>query len=235
MTDSHSLTILYEDNHLIAVNKPSGQLAQGDRTGDDPLGVRVKEYIKEKYQKPGEVFLGVIHRIDRPVSGVMLFARTSKALSRMNAQFQSREIRKTYWAICEAVPEQESGTLIHFLKKNESINKSFATLKETPGHLRCALDYRLLQRGERYHLLEIHPHTGRHHQIRVQLSASGWVIKGDLKYGAKRSNADGSICLHARSLAFTHPVSNQEIIIRAPAPESDVWPHFRQEEQEVGN
>ncbi len=210
-------------------------MAQGDRTGDDPLGVQVQEYIKAKYQKPGAVYLGVIHRIDRPVSGVMLFARTSKALSRMNAQFQSRDIAKTYWAICEAAPENETGTLIHYLKKNESINKSFATLKETAGHLRCMLDYRVLQRGERYHLLEIHPHTGRHHQIRVQLAASGWVIKGDLKYGAKRSNANGSICLHARTLSFMHPVNHQEIIIRAPAPESDVWPHFRQEEQEVGN
>ena len=223
-----SISVLYEDNHLIAVSKSSGQLAQGDRTGDDPLGVYVQAYIKEKYHKPGAVFLGLIHRLDRPVSGIMLFARTSKALSRMNEQFQSRKITKTYLALCEAAPDDDSGTLVHFLHKNESANKSFASAKEAPGYLRCELEYRVLQRGERYHLLEIKPHTGRHHQIRVQLSSSGWVIKGDLKYGSKRSNTDGSICLHAFSIEFTHPVSGQEVYIKAPVPGSDVWPHFRE-------
>lgn len=221
------LEILYEDNHLIAVNKPAGILSQGDKTGDKVLADYVKEYIVKKYNKPGEAFLGVIHRLDRPVSGVVLLAKTSKALSRMNEQFKTREVQKTYWAIVEQQPKEPQATLVHWLKKNEEKNKSQAFPKEINGSLRCELEYEYKGSSDKYHLLEVKPHTGRHHQIRVQLSAIGCIIKGDLKYGAKRSNPDGSISLHARKLEFIHPVKKEEtIIITAPVPNDAIWTFF---------
>lgn len=220
------LEILYEDNHLIAINKPAGILSQGDKTGDKVLADYVKEYIVQKYNKPGEAFLGVIHRLDRPVSGIVLLAKTSKALSRMNEQFKTREVQKTYWAIVEQKPEKTQATLVHWLKKNEEKNKSQAFVKEINGSLRSELVYEYKASSERYHLLEVKPHTGRHHQIRVQLSTIGCVIKGDLKYGAKRSNSDGSISLHARQLEFIHPVKKEPVVITAPVPDDSLWQFF---------
>jgi 23S rRNA pseudouridine1911/1915/1917 synthase len=218
------MEVIYEDNHLIAVNKSPGELVQGDKTGDEPMSEVLKRLLKEKYNKPGDVFLGVIHRLDRPVSGVVLFAKTSKALARMNEQFRERDIRKVYWAVVSAPPPAREGTLIHWLRKNEAANKSYASPVEKPGHLRCELSYTLLASSDRYHLLEIHPVTGRHHQIRVQLATIGCLIKGDLKYGAKRSNTDGSIHLHARRLEFMHPVKNEPVVITATPPVQDaVW------------
>ncbi|MEY3342957.1 MAG: hypothetical protein RL090_641 [Bacteroidota bacterium] len=217
------LQVLYEDNHLIAVNKRPGDIVQGDKTGDEPLSEIVKRYIGSKYQKPGAVFLGTIHRIDRPVSGVVLFARTSKALERMNEQFRSREVQKTYWAVTQQIPNPVEGKLVHYLLKKESLNKSFASLQETQGSSRCELDYRVLASTERYTLVQVLPLTGRHHQIRVQLSAIGCPIKGDLKYGAKRSNPDGSIHLHARKLEFLHPVTKEPISIEAKVPKDNLW------------
>lgn len=221
------LKIIYEDNHIIAVNKPSGMLVQGDKTGDETLGDVVKKYLKEKYQKPGDVYLGVTHRIDRPVSGVLLFARTSKALTRLNELFKSRDMKKTYWAIVQNRPAKEEDTLTHWLKKNEAKNMSKVFAKETDGALKCILDYKLISSIDNYHLLEINPHTGRHHQIRVQLAAIGSPIKGDLKYGAKRSNKDGSISLHARKIKFEHPVKKEPIEIIAEVPEDVVWRAFK--------
>jgi 23S rRNA pseudouridine1911/1915/1917 synthase len=221
------LKIIYEDNHIIAVNKPSGMLVQGDKTGDETLGDVVKKYLKEKYQKPGDVYLGVTHRIDRPVSGVLLFARTSKALTRLNELFKSRDMKKTYWAIVQNRPAKEEDTLTHWLKKNEAKNMSKAFAKETDGALKCSLDYKLISSIDNYHLLEINPHTGRHHQIRVQLAAIGSPIKGDLKYGSKRSNKDGSISLHARKINFEHPVKKEPIEIIAEVPEDVVWRAFK--------
>lgn len=223
--------ILYEDNHLIVVNKRAGEIVQGDKTGDEPLGETVKRYIKEKYQKPGEVFLGVVHRLDRPVSGVVVFARTSKALSRMNELFRERKTQKVYWAIVRNRPEEDQGTLINYLVKNEAKNKSFVAEEGRAGALRSWLDYKLLATSDTYCLLEVTPHTGRHHQIRVQLSNMGCAIKGDLKYGAERSNTDGSICLHARRLSFLHPVKQEELTITAPVPEDTLWQFF---EKEIG-
>jgi 23S rRNA pseudouridine1911/1915/1917 synthase len=222
------LKIVYEDNHIIAVNKPSGMLVQGDKTGDETLGDVVKKYIKAKYDKAGEVFLGVVHRIDRPVSGVVLYARTTKALTRLNEMFQKREIQKTYWAIVQNRPPKESDLLVNWLKKNEAKNMSSVYSPDTTGALKCELEYKLIAESENYYLLEINPHTGRHHQIRVQLSTIGCVIKGDLKYGAKRSNKDGSICLHARSVQFIHPVKKEPIVITAPVPEDNLWKAFEE-------
>lgn len=218
--------ILFEDNHLIAVNKKSGQIVQGDKTGDIPLSELVKQYLKEKYNKPGEVFCGVIHRLDRPVSGVILFARTSKALARMNAQFHDRDIQKTYWAVVKDKPEKPEATLVHYLNKNEAKNKSFASLEPRTNYTRCELAYKVLASSDRYSLLEVKPHTGRHHQIRVQLSFIGCPIKGDLKYGSQRSNEDGSIHLHARMLEFEHPVSKEAIKILARPPKDSLWDFF---------
>lgn len=218
--------ILYEDNHIIAVNKKPSQIVQGDKTGDAPLSDYVKAYIKEKYAKPGEVFLGTVHRIDRPVSGVVLFARTSKALTRLNEMFKTKEIKKTYWAAVKEKPETESGTLINYLKKNEAKNRSFTHPEGTPGALRCELDFKIIAHATHYYLLEINPHTGRHHQIRVQLSAMGSPIKGDVKYGFKRGNEDASIHLHARSVDFIHPVSKEKIHITAPPPDEVLWNEF---------
>ncbi|HTL81981.1 MAG TPA: RNA pseudouridine synthase [Bacteroidia bacterium] len=219
--------ILFEDNHLIAINKKPGEIVQADKTGDAPMGDAIKEFLKKKYNKPGEVFLGVIHRLDRPVSGVVLFAKTSKALARMNELFRDRATKKIYWAVVSKKPEKESGILVHWLKKNEKLNKSFASEKEVKDSLRCELEYKLLASSDNYHLLEIIPLTGRSHQIRVQLATMGCIIKGDLKYGAKRSNPDGSIHLHARKLEFTHPVKNEPVSIVADPPDESLWNYFK--------
>lgn len=215
--------VLYEDNHLIVINKRSGQIVQGDKTGDEPLSDMVKNYLKEKYQKPGNVFVGVVHRLDRPVSGVVIFAKTSKALTRLNAMIQNREIQKIYWAIVLQKPKLESDKLVHYLIKDSEKNKSRALLEPREGYLKSVLNYRLIASSERYHLLEIELETGRHHQIRVQLKEIGCIIKGDLKYGAPRSNPDGSISLHARKIAFEHPVSKEKIEIVADVPEENLW------------
>ena len=212
---------LYEDNHLIAVNKKSGDIVQGDKTGDTPLSDFVKSYIKKKYNKPGEVFLGTIHRLDRPTSGVVLYARTSKALSRMNEQFREKKVQKTYWAVVEKTPPTESGTLENYLQKNQKQNKSYVTKIKVGKH--AILDYKLLRKLDNFFHLEIKPKTGRHHQIRVQLATIGCIIKGDLKYGAKRSNKDASIHLLAQKLEFVHPVTKENITIVAPAPKESVW------------
>jgi 23S rRNA pseudouridine1911/1915/1917 synthase len=220
------LSILYEDNHLLAVNKPAGTLVQGDETGDEPLVEICKKYIKEKYNKPGEVFLGVVHRLDRPVSGVVVFARTSKALERMNALFRDRETKKTYWAISKNKPAKEEATLIHWLVKNEAKNKVTAYAKENKDGQRSELSYRLLKQRSGYFLLEVNPVTGRPHQIRVQLASMNCVIVGDVKYGYESPNPDKSICLHARKLEFVHPVKKEKILIEAPLPKSELWNLF---------
>lgn len=219
----NKLEVLYEDNHIIAVNKRPSDIVQGDKTGDTPLSDFVKQYVKEKYGKPGDVFIGTVHRIDRPVSGIVLFARTSKALARLNQMFQSKEIQKTYWAVVKNRPAKENGTLIHYLKKNEAKNMSKAFAAEQQGALRSELDYQLICSLDNYHLLEITPHTGRHHQIRVQLSTMGSPIKGDLKYGFDRSNKDASIHLHARKIEFIHPVKKEPVVIVAPPPDEVIW------------
>ena len=208
---------------MIIVNKSSSEIVQGDKTGDKPLSETVKEYIKEAYAKPGNVFLGVVHRLDRPVSGVVLFARTSKALPRLNDMFRNGEVRKTYWAIVKDAPPQPSGTLEHWLVRNEKQNKSYAYDREVPNSKKAILNYRVIGSSDNYYLLEVDLKTGRHHQIRCQLAKMGCPIKGDLKYGAKRSNPDGSISLHARSISFTHPVSKQPIEAVAPVPEDNLW------------
>ena len=215
------LEVLYEDNHLIAVNKKSGDIVQGDKTGDTPLSDFVKAYIKKKYNKTGEVFLGTIHRLDRPTSGIVLFARTSKALSRMNEQFRKKEVQKTYWAVVENCPPEEIGILESYLQKNQKQNKSYATKGKGGKH--AVLEYKLLSKLNNYYHLEIKPKTGRHHQIRVQLSNIGCVIKGDLKYGAKRSNKDASIHLLAQQLAFIHPVKKEKTLIQATPPKDAIW------------
>ncbi len=217
------MEILYEDNHLIAVNKTSSEIVQGDKTGDTPLSDLLKAWLKEKYAKPGNVFVGVTHRLDRPVSGVVLFAKTSKALARMNELFRTGGVKKTYWAIVKNRPPQEEGELVHWMVRNEKQNKSYAYDAEKPGAKQAILHYRLIAYSDNYHLLEIDLKTGRHHQIRVQLSKMGCPIKGDLKYGAERSNPDGGISLHARSAAFTHPVSGEPIYIVAPVPPDNLW------------
>ncbi len=215
------MTVLYEDNHIIAVNKAVGEIVQGDKTGDTPLSETVKAYIKAKYNKPGEVFLGVTHRLDRPTTGVVLFARTSKALARLNEMFKSHEaIRKNYWTIVEGLPKLPEARLENYLLRNEKLNKSFVVKPGTKDAKQAILEYKVLSRGERYSLLEVHLLTGRHHQIRCQLAAIGCPVKGDLKYGAKRSNPDGGICLHARSIEFIHPVKRETITITAPLPEA---------------
>jgi 23S rRNA pseudouridine1911/1915/1917 synthase len=219
---SNEVEVIYEDNHIIAVNKRPSQIVQGDKTGDTPLSELVKDYIKEKYAKPGEVYLGVIHRLDRPVSGVVLFARTSKALSRMNELFRERKVTKTYWAAVRHADIKEEGHLVHYLKKNEQTNTSRAFDKEVPGSLRSELTYKLIARSQTYMLLEVNPVTGRHHQIRVQLSSIGCPIKGDVKYGFKRGNEDASIHLHARKIRFEHPVKKEMMEITAVPPLNDV-------------
>lgn len=220
---SNRLEVLYEDNHLIAVNKGWGEIVQGDRTGDPTLAGRVADYLKAREGKPGNVFVGVIHRLDRPTSGVVLLARTGKALARMNEAFRAREVRKLYWAAVSELPPQPEGTLVHYISRNAEKNKSFAFDDPRPGALRASLRYRHLVSSDRYHLLEIEPDTGRHHQIRSQLQVIGCSIKGDLKYGARRSNAGGGIHLHARSLEFVHPVRREPVVIVAPPPPDPVW------------
>ena len=218
------MTILYEDNHIIAVSKTCHEIVQGDKTGDTPLSDIVKAYIKEKYQKPGDVFLGVTHRLDRPTTGVVIFARTSKALTRLNAMFQSHEqIRKTYWAIVQSPPPTPEGRIENYLLRNEQQNKSYVVKPNTQNAKRAVLTYQTIAQSERYTLLEINLETGRHHQIRCQLAAIGCPIKGDLKYGAKRSNPDGGISLHARNIEFIHPVSRLPISITAPVPDDTLW------------
>jgi len=218
--------VLYEDNHIIIVNKRSSDLVQGDGTGDEPLDDIVRAYIREKYNKPGDVFLGVVHRLDRPVSGCVVYARTSKALSRLSELFRTREVRKTYWAIVSERPPAEEGTLSSYLKKNESQNKSYVYNKEVKGSKLAELSYRVLARSERYYLVEVDLQTGRHHQIRAQLAAAGCPIKGDLKYGSKRSNEGGGISLHSRRISFVHPVKKEEITIEAPLPDDRIWKLF---------
>ena len=219
--------ILYEDNHLIAVYKKPSDLSQGDRTGDASLDSEVKKYIAEKYKKPGEVFLGVVHRLDRPVSGVILYARTSKALERLNEVFRTREVKKMYLAIVKERPPEDEGIIKGFLKKNETQNKTYVFDREVKGSKGASLSYRIAGRSERFFLLEIELHSGRHHQIRAQLAAIGCPVKGDLKYGYPRSNEDGSISLHARRLEFVHPVKKEKITITAHFPAGDVWKLFK--------
>jgi 23S rRNA pseudouridine1911/1915/1917 synthase len=223
VSNKSNLQILHEDNHLIVVNKRVGDIVQGDKTGDKPLSEIVKEYIKEKYNKPGEVFLGVVHRLDRPTTGIVVFARTSKALSRMNELFSNRETQKTYWAVVKNKPNPSNAKLVHYLKRNEKNNTSKAHLKEVPESKLASLEYQIIKELTNYTALEIQLHTGRHHQIRAQLAAIGSPIKGDLKYGFDRSNPDGGIHLHARRLNFIHPVSKENIKIIAPTPDDVIW------------
>ena len=215
------IEILYEDNHLIAVNKKSGDIVQGDKTGDTPLSEYVKKYLKKKYNKPGEVFLGTIHRLDRPTSGIIIYARTSKSLSRMNKLFREKKVKKIYWAIVEKSPPMDLGRIENYLKKNEKRNKSYISNKEEGKY--ALLNYKILKKLEKYYHLEIKPKTGRHHQIRAQLASIGCIIKGDLKYGAKRNNKNASIDLLARRIEFVHPVKNETIIITAPTPTKKIW------------
>ena len=234
------MTVLYEDNHIIAVNKTCNEIVQGDKTGDTPLSETVKAYIKEKYNKPGEVFLGVTHRLDRPTSGVVLFARTSTALTRLNEMFKEKSklstvncqlsIKKTYWAIVQGAPKQPEARLENWLVRNEKQNKSYVVesqkSKDKSGAKQAVLEYKTIVRGDNYTLLEVNLETGRHHQVRCQLAAIGCPVKGDLKYGAKRSNPDGGICLHARKIEFIHPVSKENICITAPVPDDSLWQQF---------
>ena len=215
-TNAENVDVLYEDNHVIGINKRVGDIVQGDKTGDIPLSEHLKAYLKKKYNKPGEAYLGVVHRLDRPTTGVVLFAKTSKALSRLNAMFADKaQVQKTYWALVDAMPPATEGTLTHWLVRNEKQNKSVAHNKEVQQSKKAVLHYKLLKSFDHYHLLEIDLITGRHHQIRAQLAAIGLHIKGDLKYGAKRSNPDGGICLHAYKLTFEHPVKKEIISIEA--------------------
>ena len=220
------MEVIYEDNHIIIVNKAAGEIVQGDRTGDEPMVETLKRWIKEKYNKPGNVFCGVTHRIDRPTMGLVVFARTSKGLSRMNELFRRGEVHKTYWAIVKNRPPHPTGTLTHWLTSVEKNNKTYASLTQKPGSTKAVLNYRLLASSDRYHLLEIELITGRKHQIRCQLSAIGCPIKGDLKYGARRSNPDGSISLLSRTMQFIHPVSKKEVAVTAPLPVDNLWKSF---------
>lgn len=221
------MTVVYEDNHLIIVNKTASEIVQGDKTGDVPLSETVKQYLKEKYAKRGNVFLGVTHRLDRPVSGLVVFAKTSKALARLNEMFRKGEVKKTYWAVVKTCPQVEEGELVHYLVRNEKQNKSYAYDKEVNGSKKAVLHYRLIGHSENYYLLEVDLKTGRHHQIRCQLAKIGCPIKGDLKYGFPRSNPDGSICLHARKVCFVHPVSKEQIVVTAPVPDGNLWKAFQ--------
>ena len=221
--------VIYEDNHLIVVNKSPSDIVQGDKTGDETLPDKIKLFLKEKYQKTGNVFCGVVHRLDRPTSGVVLFAKTSKALSRMNEQFKSHETEKTYWAVVENKPIKPASRLEHFLLKNEKQNKSYIQSDASKGAKKAVLNYNTLFSSDKYHLLEVRLETGRHHQIRVQLATVGSIIKGDLKYGAKRSNPDGSIHLHARSLVFSHPTTKERIQVTASVPSDVLWKWFEKQ------
>ncbi|WP_304630784.1 RluA family pseudouridine synthase [uncultured Muribaculum sp.] len=217
------MEVVYEDNHLLVVNKAPGEIVQGDKTGDTPLVETLKLWLKEKYAKPGNVFCGVVHRLDRPVGGLVIFAKTSKALSRLNEMFRNGEVNKTYWAITRNLPPKEEDTLTHYITTTELNNKSYASLTEKKGSQKAVLKYRHIASTDRYHLLEVNLLTGRKHQIRVQLSAIGCPIKGDLKYGDKRSNPDGSISLMSHRIEFTHPVSGNKIDVTAPVPDDNLW------------
>lgn len=221
------MQVLYEDNHIIIVYKQSGEIVQGDKTGDKPLSETIKEWIKEKYAKPGNVFLGVVHRLDRPVSGIVVFAKTSKALSRLNNMFRNGEVRKTYWAMVQTAPNMPEATLTNWLVRNEKQNKSYVYNNEMPNAKQAILKYKTIGQTEHYTLLEVNLFTGRHHQIRCQLAAMGCPIKGDLKYGARRSNPDGSISLLSHKVEFIHPVSKQKIVVVSPLPTEKVWDNFR--------
>ena len=223
LSTKNNLQVIHEDNHIIVVNKRVGDIVQGDKTGDKPLSEVVKEYLKDKYNKPGEVFLGVVHRLDRPTTGIVVFARTSKALTRLNDLFKNRETRKTYWAVVKNKPPKTEDNLVHFLKRNEKNNTSKAYPKEVPESKTASLDYKIIKELTHYFALEINLHTGRHHQIRAQLSAIGCPIKGDLKYGFDRSNPDGGIHLHARKLSFIHPVTKESLTLTAPVPDDVIW------------
>lgn len=223
------MRVVYEDNHVIIVHKESGEIVQGDKTGDKPLSETVKDYIRDKYHKPGNVFLGVVHRLDRPVTGLVVFARTSKALSRLNDMFRNGEVHKTYWAITKNKPAEDEGTLVNWIVRNEKQNKSYVYDKEVPGAKRAELKYRVIAHTENYHLLEVHLLTGRHHQIRCQLAHMGCAIKGDLKYGAPRSNPDGSISLLSREVAFIHPVSKKKIKAESLIPDDRLWRDIAEE------
>ena len=220
------MTVVYEDNHIVVVNKTSSEIVQGDKTGDTPLSEMVKQYLKEKYNKPGNVFIGVTHRLDRPVSGLVVFAKTSKALPRLNEMFRNGEVKKTYWAIVKECPKETEGELVHYLVRNEKQNKSYAYDKEVKNSKKAVLHYKLIGHSQNYYLLEVDLKTGRHHQIRCQLAKMGCPIKGDLKYGSPRSNPDGSICLHARTVQFVHPASKEMIRLTAPVPEGNLWNGF---------
>jgi len=222
-SNAKNLQVLYEDNHIIVINKRPGDIVQGDKTGDLPLSEVVKQYIKEKYNKPGNVYLGVAHRLDRPTSGIVVFAKTSKALPRLNKLFAEKAAKKTYWAVVKNLPEKEQDTLTHWMKRNPKQNKSYAHRKEVPDSKKAILDYRVLKILDNFYLLEVDLKTGRHHQIRSQLTAIGCPIKGDLKYGFDRSNKDGSIHLHARKLSFIHPVKKELLEFVAPPPQDSVW------------
>jgi len=222
-SSSQNLQVIYEDNHLIAINKRAGDIVQGDKTGDTPLSEIVKGYIKEKYNKPGNVYLGVAHRLDRPTTGIVVFAKTSKALPRLNKLFAEKKAKKTYWAVVRNVPEKQEDTLTHWMKRNPKQNKSYAHRKEVPDSKKAILAYRLCKQLQNYYLLEIDLMTGRHHQIRSQLAAIGSPIKGDLKYGFDRSNKNGGIHLHARRLSFIHPVKKEMLDLVAPLPQDSVW------------
>ncbi|MBP9848844.1 MAG: RluA family pseudouridine synthase [Flavobacterium sp.] len=223
ISTKNNLQIIHEDNHIIVVNKRVGDIVQGDKTGDKPLSEVVKEYIKEKYNKPGDVFLGVVHRLDRPTTGIVVFAKTSKALTRLNETFKNRETQKTYLAVVKKMPPKEKDTLVHFLKRNTKNNTSKAHLKEVPESKKASLSYQIIKKLDHYFVLEIDLHTGRHHQIRAQLQAIGCPIKGDLKYGFDRSNPDGGIHLHAKKLVLTHPVSKEIIIFNASTTKDSIW------------
>lgn len=224
--------VLYEDNHIIAVNKKPSDIVQGDKTGDKPLSDFVKDYIKQEYNKPGDVFLGTVHRIDRPVSGVVVFAKTSKALARLNELFKTREVQKTYWAVVKHKPQASEGELVHYLIKDEKRNTSRAYKEPKRNALKSELKYKVLNSSDNYHLLEVKPLTGRHHQIRVQLASMGCPIKGDIKYGFDRTNKDASIHLHARSIKFEHPVKKEAIEITAPPPPDPLWDYFYRQVKE---
>lgn len=222
-SNPNNLEVIYEDNHLIAINKKAGDIVQGDKTGDEPLSEVVKKYIAQKYNKPGAVFLGVVHRLDRPTTGIVIFARTSKALSRLNKAFAEKQTHKTYWAMVSPNPDRKTAVLQHYLKRNSKQNKSYAHDKPVPESKKASLEYRTILKLENYTLIEIDLHTGRHHQIRAQLNKIGCAIKGDLKYGAKRSNQNGGIHLHARKLELIHPVKKEPLILTAPVPNDPLW------------
>lgn len=223
LSNKDNLNVLYEDNHLIIINKRAGDIVQGDKTGDKPLSDVVKDYLKEKYHKPGNVYLGVVHRLDRPTTGLVVFAKSSKSLPRLNKLFADKEAKKTYWAVVKNEPIKQEGTLIHWLKKNPKNNKSTAFSKEVPNSKKAILHYKVLKKLDSFYLLEINLETGRHHQIRSQLSSMGCPIKGDLKYGFDRSNSDAGIHLHAKSISFIHPVKNELLTLTAPLPKDPVW------------